>query len=71
MMDRKAVFDAKINGWIKELTRVGVNKQLLYEEYKAEHPDGYGSTQFYDHLRREIGRRDLTIALNDKPGEKL
>jgi hypothetical protein len=24
MVDRKAVFDDKINGWIKELTRVGV-----------------------------------------------
>jgi transposase len=76
MMGRKAVFDAKIDYWIKELSRVGVNKQLLYEEYKEEHPDGYGSTQFYDHLRREIGRReigrrDLTIALNHKPGEKL
>jgi transposase len=71
MVDRKAVFDTKIDGWIKELERVGVNKQLLYEKYKQEHPDGYGSTQFYRHLRAEIGRRDLTIALNHKPGEKL
>jgi transposase len=71
MEDRKAIFDAKVDDWIKELTRVGVNKQLLYEEYKLEHPDGYGSSQFYAHLTREIGRRDLTIALNHKPGEKL
>lgn len=71
MVDRKAVFDAKINGWIKELARVGVNKQLLYEEYKREHPDGYGSSQFYAHLAREIGRRDLTLALSHQPGEKL
>jgi hypothetical protein len=71
MVDRKAVFDAKIEGWIKELTRVGVNKQLLYEEYKREHPDGYGSSQFYVHLAREIGRRDLTLPLSHKPGEKL
>jgi transposase len=71
MVDRKAVFDDKINGWIKELTRVGVTKQLLYEEYKREHPDGYGSSQFYAHLAREIGRRDLTLVLSHKPGEKL
>lgn len=67
MVDRKAIFDAKIDYWIKELRRVGVNKKLLYEEYKAEHPNGYGSSQFYDHLHREIGRRDLTIGLNHKP----
>lgn len=71
MVGRKAVFDAKVDHWIKELRRVGVNKQLLYEEYKGEHPEGYGSTQFYYHLAREIGRRDLTIALSHKPGEKL
>lgn len=60
MIDRKVIFDNKVDGWIKELERVGVNKQLLYEEYKREYPDGYGSTQFYHHLRAEIGRRDLT-----------
>jgi transposase len=71
MVDRKAVFDAQIDHWIKELARVGVNKQLLYEEYKREYPDGYGSSQFYVHLAREIGRRDLTLALSHQPGEKL
>jgi hypothetical protein len=38
---------------------------------RQEYPDGYGSSQFHHHLRAEIGRRDLTIALNHKPGEKL
>lgn len=71
MVDRKTVFDAKVDGWITELERVGFNKQLLYEEYKREHPDGYGSSQFYHHLRAEIGRRDLTLALSHQPAEKL
>lgn len=70
-VNRKTVFDAKVTGWIKELARVGVTKGLLYEEYKRDHPDGYGSSQFYHHLAREIGRRDLTIRLHHKPGEKL
>lgn len=71
MVDRKAAFDSKVDYWIKELGRVGVNRQLLYEEYKREYPDGYGSSQFYAYLAREIGRRDLTIAIKHKPGEKL
>lgn len=71
LVDRKTVFDAKVDDWIKELTRVGVNKQLLYEEYKRDHPDGYGKSQFYLHLARTIDRRDLTLPLSHEPGEKL
>lgn len=44
--DRRAVFDARVDDWIKELKRVGVTRQLFYEEYKRSHPDGYGSAQF-------------------------
>jgi transposase len=70
-VSRKAVFDAQVPFWIKELARVGVTRQLPYEKYKRLHPEGYGITQFYVHLAREIGRRDLTLPLSHKPGEKL
>lgn len=70
-MDRQAVFEANIAHWIKELGRTGVTRQLLYEEYKRDHPDGYGQTQFYVHLARAIERRDLTLPLSHEPGEKL
>ena len=30
-----------------ELKGVGVTKQLLWSEYKVQHPDGYNLTQFY------------------------
>ncbi len=70
-LDRRAVFDAQVDDWIKELARIGVTKQLLYEEYKRQHPDGFGSTQFYLYLGREIGRRDLTLVLSHVPGQKL
>lgn len=29
-VDQKAVFDAKVDDWVKELSRIGVTKQLLY-----------------------------------------
>ena len=70
-LDRRAVFDAEVDDWIRELARVGVTKQFLYEEYKRQYPDGYGSTQFYLYLGREIGRRDLTLVLSHVPGQKL
>ncbi len=34
----------------QELKRKGVTLQLLWEEYKERHPDGYQSTQFCEHL---------------------
>lgn len=35
-----------------ELRRKGVTLRLLWEEYRAEHPDGYGLTQFRFHYRQ-------------------
>jgi len=70
-VERKAVFNDKIDYWIKELRRVGVTRHLLWEEYLEEHPNGYGYSQFCEHLSREVGRRDLTIALSHTPGEVM
>jgi len=68
---REEVFKGKIDYWIKELRRVGVTRSLLWEEYKKEHPDGYGYSQFCERLKREIGRRDLTLSLDHVPGEVM
>lgn len=36
----------------KELKQKGVTRMLLWEEYLAEHPDGYGYSQFCERFRR-------------------
>ena len=36
----------------RELSRVGVTRQLLWQEYRQKHPDGYGYTQFCEHYAR-------------------
>ncbi len=69
--ERGSVFSQKVKYWLKELRRVGVTRQLLWEEYRLEHPDGYGYIQFCERLRKEIARRDLTLSLNHVPGETL
>lgn len=68
--DREEVFISKISYWIKELRRVGVSRYLLWQEYRKDHPDGYGYSQFCERLKGELGRRDLTISL-DHPGGKV
>lgn len=54
--------------------KLHVNRQLLYEEYKAKYPNGYGRSQFYYHLSQNlVAQKDVTAVLTDtyKPGEKL
>ena len=43
----------------KELTRTGVNKYLLWEEYKRENPDGYNYTQFCYHVNNYLQSQKL------------
>lgn len=69
--DRKLIFEGKVDYWIKELQRPHVTRQVLFEEYKEEYPEGYAQTQFYDYLARAIGRRDLTLALKHEPGKTM
>src|SRR5664279_4459292 len=42
----------------KELKRKGVTLQLLWEEYRAVHLDGYGRTQFFDLYRANTKTAD-------------
>uniref|UniRef100_UPI001F00417B IS21 family transposase n=1 Tax=Membranihabitans maritimus TaxID=2904244 RepID=UPI001F00417B len=46
-------------------------KKLLWEEYRKEHSDGYGYSQFCERLKREIGRRDLTLRMDHTPGQVM
>ena len=60
----------------KRLTnpQLHVNRQTLFEEYRATHPDGYGKSQFYYHLKQNlVAKKDITAVLSNtyKPGEKL
>lgn len=68
---RQELFASKVDYWIKELRRVGVSRHLLWQEYRQQHPEGYGYSQFCERLGREVGRRDLTLRLNHEAGKSL
>ena len=55
----------------KELKRKGVTLQLLWEEYRAIHSDGYGRTQFFDLYRAHTKTVDPVMRFTHKAGEKL
>ena len=68
---RLSVFESHLDDWLEDLRRVGVTRELLWQNYRATHPDGFGYSQFCEHLRRHVVQRDLTVALDHNPGEVL
>jgi transposase len=55
----------------QELKKKGVTLQLLWEEYKEIHPDGYQLSQFYEHYNRWKKKLDVTLRQTHKAGEKM
>lgn len=56
----------------RELKRKGVTLELLWQEYRAEHPeDGYAYSRYCDLYRRWRGTLDVTMRLEHRAGEKL
>jgi len=54
-----------------ELRRAHVTLMLLWEEYKEQHPDGYGYTQFCAHYHRFAKKVDVTMRFTHKAGERM
>jgi transposase len=60
--------------WAKvhqELKKKGVTLALVWEEYKAHHPEGYQYSQFCELYRRWRGKLSVWMRQEHKAGEKL
>lgn len=55
----------------QELREKGVTLELLWQEYKQEHPDGFQYSWFCQRYREWVGELDLVMRQEHKPGEKL
>ena len=55
----------------REMKKKGVTLQLLWEEYRQEHAEGYGRTQFYQLYREWVKQCRPTMRLEHRAGEKL
>lgn len=61
----------KLDYFSSELNRVGVNKKLLWEEYRQQNPEGYGYSQFCYHLSQHLIARSPSMVLEHRAAEKL
>jgi transposase len=55
----------------RELRRKGVTLQLLWMEFKQNHPEGYQYTQFVHHYRQWAGRLDVVMSQVHRAGETV
>jgi transposase len=55
----------------KEIKRTGVTLQLLWEEYRKKHPDGYSYTQFCFHYQVFRHGSELCMHMEHKAGDKM
>lgn len=55
----------------KELSKRGVTFTLLWQEYKEQHPEGYGLSQFKEHYYRHKKKLNPTMRQTYIAGEKM
>lgn len=68
---RYGYFTSRLEYFAGELSKVGVTRKLLWEEYRAANPGGYGYSQFCHHLSQYLCARKPSMVLTHHPGEKL
>ena len=56
---------------VRELSKTGVTKYLLWQEYCEKYSDFYSYSQFCFHLTQYLSAANPSMVLQHKPGEKL
>lgn len=55
----------------KELNKTGVNRQLLWLEYKDGYPDGYNYSQYCYHFNEFVRHKEVVMHLEHVAGEQI
>jgi transposase len=69
--DRYKALEAMFPYIQSELKRTGVNRWLLWGEYKQKHPDGYSYAHFCAYLRTWMQEQSATMHFEHEPGDRL
>jgi transposase len=68
---RYQTIEKNLDRYCSELRRRGVTRQLLWEEYRKEYPDGYAYSQFCEHLRGHSQKDQAVMHFTHQAGEQL
>lgn len=69
--ERYLALQKKFPSFKKDLENKHVTRQLLWNEYRLEHPQGYEYSRFCHHLNAFMVSKDVTMPMVHYPGEKL
>jgi transposase len=69
--NRHLVLLSLLAGYCESLQSTGVTRKLLWSEYRAAHKDGYGYTQFCEHLMRYNRQQKAVMRFSSRAGEEL
>jgi len=61
----------RIHDELRDHRKVNLTLTQLWVEYKERHPEGYQYTQYCEHYRRWLGKRDYVMRQEHRAGEKL
>ncbi|MGJ1316806.1 DDE-type integrase/transposase/recombinase, partial [Sphingobacterium multivorum] len=68
---RRIHLESQFSYLFSELRRVGVTRQLLWQEYIIEYPDGFGYSRFCELLQEHIRKQGATMRFEHEPGKLL
>ena len=54
-----------------ELSKTGVTRQLLWQEYLSIHPDGYSYSRYCYHLKQYLRKSDVSMHLEYDPADMI
>lgn len=69
--ERHQEFLARLDYFQQELSRAHVTKQVLWEEYKRDNPQGYQYSRFCYYLHLNDRSQRAVLSRDHQPGEKL
>ena len=68
---RRMYLNEHLDNYLNELTRTGVTRELLWQEYRQEQPDGYSYSQFCELLSKHSYKCNPVYHNTYAPGELL
>jgi len=69
--ERFMILSGKFEYYTKELKRVGVKLNTLWEEYRLEYPDGYSYAHFCYHYQVWRNGSEMSMHMEHKAGDKM
>ena len=69
--ERRTQLAYHFSGSGSELSKTGVTRQLLWQEYLVQHPDGYSYSRYCYHLHQYLKNADVSMHLEYQPGDMI